>query len=115
EQYRSGRDGRCSPETRGIARSRAGLSDADFRGKVDSQVRAQVPVDDPALWQRFLGRRHHLTIDVTGEDPTGWDALRSMLAADRDRVFYLASPPGPFGSFCRQEDRQGLVAPRCRG
>jgi len=112
--YHSDRDGRLSPETRIIALSRGGLTDADFRGKVDSQVRAQVPVDDPALWQRFLGRLHHLTIDVTGEDPTGWDALRSMLAADRDRVFYLASPPGTFGPFCRQAERQGLVTPRSR-
>ncbi|MEV4834468.1 glucose-6-phosphate dehydrogenase [Nonomuraea sp. NPDC049486] len=112
--YHSDRDGRLSPETRVIALSRGGLTDADFRGKVDAQVRDQVPVDDHAMWQRFLGRLHHLTVDVGGQDRTGWDALRATLAEDRDRVFYLASPPRTFGPFCREVDRAGLVTPRSR-
>ncbi|MFG1944223.1 glucose-6-phosphate dehydrogenase [Nonomuraea sp. NPDC048826] len=112
--YHSDRDGRLSPETRIIALSRGGLTDADFRGKVDAQVRDQVPVDDHAIWQRFLGRLRHLTVDVGGDDRTGWDALRTLLTEDRDRVFYLASPPRTFGPFCREVQRAGLVTPRSR-
>ncbi|MGW0481995.1 glucose-6-phosphate dehydrogenase [Nonomuraea sp. NPDC003214] len=114
--YHSDRDGRLSPETRIIALSRGGLTDADFRGKVDAEVRDQVPADDDAGWQRFLGRLHHLTVDVGGDDRSGWAALGAMLAGfeGRDRVFYLASPPMTFGPFCRALEREGLVTPQSR-
>ncbi|MEU0566773.1 glucose-6-phosphate dehydrogenase [Nonomuraea sp. NPDC005983] len=116
--YHSDRDGRLSPETRIIAMSRGGLTDADFRGKVDAEVRDQVPVEDPAMWQRFLGRLHHVSVDVgeTGTDHAGWSALTKLLAGheQRDRVFYLASPPMTFGPFCRQLDEAGLVTPMSR-
>ncbi|MEV4396212.1 glucose-6-phosphate dehydrogenase [Nonomuraea sp. NPDC049607] len=114
--YHSDRDGRLSPETRVIAMSRGGLTDADFRGKVDAEVRDQVPVDDPAVWQRFLGRLHHVSVDVGGEDKSGWGALTRLLAGheQRDRVFYLASPPMTFGPFCRELDEAGLVTPLSR-
>ena len=112
--FHADRDGRLSPETRVIALSRGGLTDADFRGKVDAEVRDQVPVDDHAMWQRFLGRLHHVTIDVGGDDEGGWRQLSRMLAGDeeRDRVFYLASPPMTFGPFCRALEAEGLVTPR---
>ncbi|MGW0804481.1 glucose-6-phosphate dehydrogenase [Nonomuraea sp. NPDC002799] len=114
--YHSDRDGRLSPETRVIAMSRGGLTDADFRGKVDAEVRDQVPTDDPAVWQRFLGRLHHVSVDVGGADPSGWSALTRLLAGheQRDRVFYLASPPRTFGPFCRELAEAGLVTPRSR-
>ncbi|MER6951502.1 glucose-6-phosphate dehydrogenase [Nonomuraea sp. NPDC000554] len=116
--YHSDRDGRLSPETRIIAMSRGGLTDADFRGKVDAEVRDQVPVEDPAMWQRFLGRLHHVSVDVgeAATDRAGWSALTALLAGheQRDRVFYLASPPMTFGPFCRQLDEAGLVTPMSR-
>lgn len=114
--YHCDRDGRLSPETRVIAMSRGGLDDADFRGKVDAEVRDSVPVDDPAMWQRFLGRLHHVSVDVGGDDDSGWRALGGLLAGheERDRIFYLASPPMTFGPFCRELQQSGLVTPRSR-
>ncbi|WP_406675420.1 glucose-6-phosphate dehydrogenase [Nonomuraea sp. N2-4H] len=114
--YHSDRDGRLAPETRIIAMSRGGLTDADFRGKVDAEVRGQVPADDPDGWQRFLGRLHHVSVDVGGQNRSGWSALSRLLAGyeQRDRVFYLASPPATFGPFCREVHRAGLVTPRSR-
>ncbi|MFI6502529.1 glucose-6-phosphate dehydrogenase [Nonomuraea typhae] len=114
--YHSDRDGRLAPETRIVAMSRGGLTDADFRGKVDADVRDQVPVDDPAVWQRFLGRLHHVSVDVGGSDRSGWSALSRLLAGheQRDRVFYLASPPMTFGPFCRELEAAGLVTPHSR-
>ncbi|WP_157245333.1 glucose-6-phosphate dehydrogenase [Nonomuraea typhae] len=114
--YHSDRDGRLAPETRIIAMSRGGLTDADFRGKVDADVRDQVPADDPAVWQRFLGRLHHVSVDVGGSDRSGWSALSRLLAGheQRDRVFYLASPPMTFGPFCRELEAAGLVTPHSR-
>ncbi|MFC6556783.1 glucose-6-phosphate dehydrogenase [Nonomuraea cavernae] len=120
--YHCDRDGRLSPETRIIAMSRGGLTDDDFRGKVDAGVRRQVPADDPDGWRRFLGRLHHVSVDVgrrAGGDDTdlpGWSALAALLAGqeERDRVFYLASPPRTFGPFCRELAAAGLVTPRSR-
>ncbi|MGP3935262.1 glucose-6-phosphate dehydrogenase [Nonomuraea sp. KM88] len=122
--YHCDRDGRLSHESRIIAMSRGGLTDADFRGKVDAEVRDQVPADDQAGWQRFLGRLHHVSVDVGagtgrdagGADGAGWGALTALLAGheQRDRVFYLASPPRTFGPFCRELDQAGLVTPRSR-
>ncbi|MEW9550306.1 glucose-6-phosphate dehydrogenase [Nonomuraea sp. NPDC050783] len=115
--YHSDRDGRLSPETRVIALSRGGLTDADFRGKVDAEVRGSVPVDDLSVWERFLDRLHHVTVDVSADGAAdGWRALAGLLAGheERDRVFYLASPPRTFGPFCRQAAEAGLVTPRSR-
>ncbi|WP_433256467.1 glucose-6-phosphate dehydrogenase [Streptosporangium sp. CA-135522] len=114
--YHCDRDGRLSPETRIIAMSRGGLDDADFRGKVDAEVRDSVPVDDLDTWQRFLGRLHHVSVDIGGEDMTGWAKITELLAGheQRDRVFYLASPPMTFGPFCRELNRAGLVTPASR-
>ncbi|MER7206429.1 glucose-6-phosphate dehydrogenase [Streptosporangium sp. NPDC000239] len=114
--YHCDRDGRLSPETRIIAMSRGGLDDADFRGKVDAQVRGAVPIDDLNVWERFLGRLHHVSVDIGGEDTAGWERLGAMLAGheQRTRVFYLASPPMTFGPFCRQLERVGLVTPASR-
>jgi glucose-6-phosphate 1-dehydrogenase len=139
--FLSDRDGRLAPETRVIALSRGGLDDADFRGKVDAQVRAAIPVQGPAdaeVWARFLRRLHHVSIDVgkdlpqdsagggvrphaapggaRGRDTVGWAAVRRLLAGHegRDRVFYLASPPMTFGPFCHELHRAGLVTPRSR-
>ncbi|MFD1539540.1 glucose-6-phosphate dehydrogenase [Nonomuraea guangzhouensis] len=113
--YHSDVEGRLSPETRIIAMSRGGLTDEDFRGKVDAEVRDQVPAD-PGAWQRFLGRLHHVSVDVGGENRSGWSALTALLGGheQRDRVFYLASPPMTFGPFCRDLDKAGLVTPRSR-
>lgn len=113
--FHSDLEGRLAPETRVIAMSRGGLTDADFRGKVDAEVRSAVP-DDAEAWQRFLGRLYHVSVDVGGDDGSGWSDLVKMLAGheDRDRVFYLASPPMTFGPFCRELQQAGLVTPRSR-
>ncbi|MCA2225008.1 glucose-6-phosphate dehydrogenase [Nonomuraea aurantiaca] len=113
--YHSDVEGRLSPETRIIAMSRGGLTDEDFRGKVDAEVRDRVPADLGA-WQRFLGRLHHVSVDVGGTNRSGWSALATLLGGheQRDRVFYLASPPMTFGPFCRELDQAGLVTLRSR-
>ncbi|MGW0072458.1 glucose-6-phosphate dehydrogenase, partial [Streptosporangium sandarakinum] len=77
--YHCDRDGRLAPETRIIAMSRGGLDDADFRGKVDAEVRGSVPADDHGTWQRFLGRLHHVSIDVGGQDTEGWSRTAHLL------------------------------------
>jgi glucose-6-phosphate 1-dehydrogenase len=114
--YHSDRDGRLAPETRVIALSRGGLTDADFRGKVEAEVRPGLYADDAEGWQRFLGRLRHVSLDVNGHDHIGWRALTHLLAGreNTDRIFYLASPPMTFGPFCKGAHAAGLVTPRSR-
>ncbi|GAA0403876.1 glucose-6-phosphate dehydrogenase [Microbispora corallina] len=110
--YHSHRDGRLHADSRVIALSRGGLDDADYRGKVDAEVR-------PALsggegWDGFLRRLHHRTVDIAA--PEGWQGVAGLLDGheDRDRIFYLASPPMTFGAFCRGAREAGLVTPLSR-
>ncbi|NUR87915.1 MAG: glucose-6-phosphate dehydrogenase [Nonomuraea sp.] len=112
--YHCDRDGRLAPESRIIAMSRGALTDADFRAKVDAE--ADLPADDEPVRRRFLDRLHHVAVDVGGDDRTGWAALTRLLAGheQRDRVFYLASPPMTFGPFCRELESAGMVTPRSR-
>ncbi|RBQ18877.1 glucose-6-phosphate dehydrogenase [Spongiactinospora rosea] len=117
--YHCDRDGRLAPQTRIIALSRGGLTDDDLRGKVDAEVRSAVPEgDDPEVWRRFLARLRHVPVDVRddGDLHEGWRDLAALLGGneDRDRIFYLASPPMTFGPFCRQAQQAGLVTPRSR-
>ncbi|MEO3807628.1 glucose-6-phosphate dehydrogenase [Sphaerisporangium sp. B11E5] len=114
--FHSDRDGRLDPRTRIIALSRGGLTDADFRGKVESDVRTRLYPEDTASWDRFLGRLRHVSVDVGGAGQDGWRDLTRLLAGyeDVDRVFYLASPPMTFGPFCRAAHEAGLVTPRSR-
>ncbi|GII85012.1 glucose-6-phosphate 1-dehydrogenase [Sphaerisporangium siamense] len=118
--YHCDRDGRLAPDARIIAVSRGGLDDADFRGKVEAEVRPGLHAGDAAGWGRFLRRLHHVCADVpAGHDAPvhpGWGRLTRMLAGREDtgRVFYLASPPMTFGPFCRAAGRAGLVTPSSR-
>ncbi|MFG1877745.1 glucose-6-phosphate dehydrogenase [Sphaerisporangium sp. NPDC049003] len=114
--YHSDRDGRLAPETRIIAMSRGGLTDTDFRGKVEAEVRPGLHAGDAEGWDRFLRRLHHVSVDVGGPDHAGWSALTHLLAGRENtaRIFYLASPPMTFGPFCRGAHEAGLVTPLSR-
>jgi glucose-6-phosphate 1-dehydrogenase len=114
--YHSDRDGRLAPDARIIAVSRGGLADADFRGRVEAEVRPGLNAGDAEGWERFLGRLHHITVDVGASGHAGWRPLTHLLAGREDtgRVFYLASPPMTFGPFCRGAHEAGLVTPCSR-
>lgn len=119
--YHCDRDGLLPSGTRVIAMSRSGLGDADYRDKVRAEV--SVPGATPDDWRRFLTRLHHVSVDISAgvsaggtNAGTGWDHLTALLTGgeERDRVFYLASPPMTFGPFCRGLGAAGLVTPASR-
>ncbi|NYH52877.1 glucose-6-phosphate 1-dehydrogenase [Nocardiopsis arvandica] len=113
--YLLDRDGHLDGGTRVVAVSRDGLTDADFRDKAAAAVRGHhaVQIAEPDVLHRFLGRIHHVTVDVGG-DPFGWDDLTAVLEPGRDRVFYLAVPPMISGPICRGLADAGLVTPCSR-
>jgi glucose-6-phosphate 1-dehydrogenase len=109
--YLRHRDGQLTSDSRVVAVSRAGLDDAGYRDKVDAEVRRFLPADvyDEQAWARFLGRLHHVTVDVA--EPGSWDVLAEVLAGaeQRVRVFYLACAPRLFGPTCAGLRANGLV------
>ena len=113
--YLRDRDGQLSEDSRIIAVSRAGLDDAGYRDKTVAQLIGHLPegTHDPALIDRFLGRLHHVTIDVA--EPTAWGDLCALIApAARVRVYYLACAPRLFGPICAGLKANDLVSSACR-
>ncbi|ABW16353.1 glucose-6-phosphate 1-dehydrogenase [Parafrankia sp. EAN1pec] len=114
--YHRDRDGQLTPDSRVIAVSRAGLDDAGYRDKVDSELRRFVPelIHEPDVLARFIQRLHHITVDVA--EHSTWDELRTLLADGKDhvRVFYLACAPQLFGPTCVGLQTNGLVTDNSR-
>jgi glucose-6-phosphate 1-dehydrogenase len=110
------RDDQLPAESRIIGISRGALAHAAYAEMVEAALREHLPAEhiDPAHLERFLGRLHHVSLDVTGE--AGWDELAALLsgAEDRVRVFYLATSPSLFGPICRRIGEIGLNSPKAR-
>ncbi|MFP5021740.1 glucose-6-phosphate dehydrogenase [Pseudonocardia phyllosphaerae] len=118
--YLRDRDGQLGAGTRIVAVSRSGLDDADYRDKVDSELRRTAPrwsggdeVPEGPTLRRFLDRLHHVTLDVADDD---WSQLSDLLGKpdDRIRVLYLASAPQLFGRICVGSEQAGIVDDRTR-
>ena len=107
-------DGQIPPEARIVAVSRKGFDDAAYRKFVEDNVRPDLSTDDAWLWQRFLARLRHVTLDAEGEQ--GWPDLAAALKGGDDhvRVVYLATSPKFFGPIARRLAQQGLVTPLTR-
>jgi len=115
--YLRDRDGQLAEHTRIFSVSRAGLDDAGYRDKVESELQRHVgdAVDD--IRERFLRRLHHIPADVTTDND--WATL--VAALDRPtqhdepdgpapiRVFYLACAPRLFGPISERAAEHGLV------
>jgi glucose-6-phosphate 1-dehydrogenase len=107
--YLRDRDGQLADETRILSISRAGLDEAGFRDKVDSELQRHVGDTSDPTRARFLQRLHHVSLDVMGE--TDWSALTAVLGEGPApvRVFYLACAPRLFGPICARAAAHGLV------
>jgi glucose-6-phosphate 1-dehydrogenase len=104
------RDDQLSPESRIVGISRGQLNRKAYVALVEAALREHLPAEhiDAGHLERFLGRLHHVRLDVTGE--RGWQDLAALLsgAEDRVRVFYLATAPGLFGPICTRLADAGL-------
>ena len=104
--YLRDRDGQLPDHTRIFSISRAGLDDAGFRDKVESELKRHV--GETADTARFLKRLHHVSLDVVAE--TDWSALSKALGDTAQiRVFYLACAPRLFGPISARAAANGLV------
>ena len=107
-------DGQIPAEARIVAVSRKGLDDAAYRKFVEDNLRPELSPDEKPLWERFLARLRHVTLDAEGEQ--GWSGLADALKGGDTyvRVVYLATSPKFFGPIARRLVKQGLVTPLTR-
>lgn len=107
-------DGQIPEDSRIVAVSRKEFDDAAYRKFVEDGVRPDLKDEDAWLWQRFLGRLRHVTLDAEGEQ--GWSDLAAALAGGDNhvRVVYLATSPKFFGPIARRLSNRGLVTPLTR-
>ena len=107
--YLRDRDGQLADATRIFSISRAGLDEAGFRDKVDAELQRHVGGSPDAVRARFLGRLHHVSLDVM--DETDWSALTTAVGERPApvRVFYLACAPRLFGPISARAAANGLV------
>ncbi|MGI4950966.1 MAG: glucose-6-phosphate dehydrogenase, partial [Janthinobacterium lividum] len=110
------RDGQVPEGSRIIGAARSQLDDDGYREKARAALQRHIkPQDlDAAVLDRFIGLVHYA--QVNGAKDEGWPNLTGLLegAADRVRVFYLATSPELYGPTCDNLDTHGLITPRSR-
>jgi glucose-6-phosphate 1-dehydrogenase len=110
------RDGQLPAESRIVGISRGAVGREAYAKLVEAALREHLPPEhiEADHLARFLGRLHHVSLDVTGE--SGWQDLATLLsgAEQRVRVFYLATAPLLFGPVCRRIGEAGLNAAKAR-
>jgi glucose-6-phosphate 1-dehydrogenase len=111
--YRRFAEGQVPADSRIVGTARSPLDDESYRERARQALREHVRADEliDATVNRFLRMVHYVSLN--GAESTGnWEGLKSLLesnaAADRVRVFYLATAPDLYGDIARNVAEQGL-------
>jgi glucose-6-phosphate 1-dehydrogenase len=114
--YYRHRDSDDCVDSRIIAVARDSMSRDDYLRRVEEGCRKFVPSGDfdEAAWQSFATHLHYRKLDGTrAEDFTELGAQLQQ-AADRVRVYFLATAPDLFVTICSHLQQAGLVTPKSR-
>jgi len=111
-------EGQMPEDARIIGVARSGLSDDEFRERAKTALTRFVKAPDlkEDVMHRFLGQVFYSSVNG-GESESTWDNLTRLFdadAANRVRVFYLATSPGLYGRICHNLADHGLVTPISR-
>ncbi|MBI1392646.1 MAG: glucose-6-phosphate dehydrogenase [Alphaproteobacteria bacterium] len=94
------RDGQIPEASKIIGVSRSGMSNDEFRALALESFRKFHPKDgiDDAEWTAFAERLFYVELDAADAD-ADWPALTAHFVdcGEKQRVFYLALPPGLYG------------------
>ncbi len=111
------RDGQIPAESKIIGVSRSDISEVAFRQMALDGFRRFHPGDKLAEmeWPRFSRLLHYVELDGVSAQ-SNWAALAEKLAngEGKQRVFYLALPPGIYGEVSRNIEAAGLKTPGAR-
>ena len=100
---------KLSPQSRIIAVGRQAWTRDEYCRFVDTHSPAFIDAQafDATDWRSFLQRLHYVNADVTRSED--YQGLKSLCAAPRLRVFYLATAPNLFSDICAQLHGCGLI------
>jgi glucose-6-phosphate 1-dehydrogenase len=111
------RDGQIPATTRIIGASRKAMSDDGYRAASLAAFRGFHPKEeiDDAEWAAFARHLAYVELDAAGAG-ADWCALAAQLegGAEKQRVFYLALPPGLYGDVARNIAAAGLKSANAR-
>ncbi len=114
--YRAFRDGQMPEGSRifGSVRKEALLN--TYREVVREAVKSHLREGefDETIWNEFEKNVHGVFINITEQDGH-WQALAdSLKTGNKERIFYLATPPSVFASCCSNLSRVGLITDTSR-
>jgi glucose-6-phosphate 1-dehydrogenase len=111
------RDGQIPTASRIVGASRTVLDDESYRALALKSFKAFHPDEtiDDVEWRTFSEQLFYVEMDALNRD-SNWKALGDKLGdgADKQRIFYLALPPGLYGDVCCNIDAAGLKTPGAR-
>ena len=94
------RDSQIPPQSRIIGVSRTAMSSDDFRALALQSFRKFHPSEqiDDREWADYAKLLHYCELDAVAHD-ADWSGLKNLLEGsdDKQRVYYLALPPGLYG------------------
>jgi glucose-6-phosphate 1-dehydrogenase len=111
------RDGQIPATSRIVGASRTALDDDSYRALTLESFKKYHPGEaiDEKEWRAFSEQLFYVELDVL-DSGSNWKALGDKLGdmAGKQRIFYLALPPGLYGDVCRNIDAAGLKTPGAR-
>jgi glucose-6-phosphate 1-dehydrogenase len=100
-----------------IATSRTEMSREDFLAQTRQSHAEFHPSEkvDEARWTKFAEQMDYVALDAVNEGGN-WPEVAGRLEGreEKIRLFYLALPPGIYGSVCENIGATGLVTPKAR-
>ncbi|VAW06121.1 Glucose-6-phosphate 1-dehydrogenase, partial [hydrothermal vent metagenome] len=111
------RDGQIPATSRIVGASRTALDDDSYRALTLESFKKFHPGEaiDEKEWRAFSEQLFYVELDVL-DGGSNWKALGDKLGdmAGKQRIFYLALPPGLYGDVCRNINAAGLKTPGAR-
>ena len=111
------RDGQIPADSKIVGVSRSAMDDEAFRALALDSFKKFHPGEtvDAAEWGAFAAQLYYRELDAAVDD-AGWSLLKDLLAGgeDKQRVFYLALPPGLYGAVSANIAKAGLKTPNAR-
>ena len=105
------RDGQIPADSKIVGVSRTAMDDAGYRALTLESFRKFHPSEtiEDSEWKAFADQLYYVELDALDEN-SDWHGLTKALAdaGDKQRVFYLALPPGIYGKVCENLAVAGL-------
>ena len=106
-------DGLLSREVRIVGVARRPLSPEAFAAHVEKAVRARAGARfSTPVWNAFRERLAYVSADAS--DLASFDALKPLVQASRDVLYYLSTSPDHYGAICSNLKLSGLAPDRAR-